>query len=185
MTLGMVLAIFFTAGWIPLYLSRAEDVGEALPAYESREKLVMVATVVVLSLHMATGCLLVSLRADIGPGRGALAAAVYAFGIGFWFWGRRLIGPLKVRRRPDQPPLRFRRDGAFGIVRHPLYFGCLVAMAAPVVVTLSPWLTVSYACCGLVLGVRAVQEETRLRAQVGAQYDAYRNEVKRLIPYVW
>jgi protein-S-isoprenylcysteine O-methyltransferase Ste14 len=39
--------------------------------------------------------------------------------------------------------------------------------------------------CGVALMVRAVQEERRLRAQVGAPYDAYCRAVKRLIPYVW
>jgi protein-S-isoprenylcysteine O-methyltransferase Ste14 len=37
----------------------------------------------------------------------------------------------------------------------------------------------------MVLGVRAVTEEKRLRAQLGAQYDDYSKDVKRLVPFVW
>jgi len=185
MSLAWLLAIVFTAGWIPLYLSRAEALGQALVAYTSAEKVATVTTAILLSLHMAAGCVLVTLCPALPVPRALLALAVYVAGIGFWFWGRTLIGPLSVRRMPDEPPLAFRRDGAFGIVRHPLYFGCLVATAAPVVATVNPWLAGSYGLCAAMLAARAVQEEKRLRAQLGAQYETYCNEVKRLVPFVW
>lgn len=185
MTTGLLLAVLFTAGFVPLYFARAEALGQAFPDYEPSEKVATLSTAIAVSLHMALGCFVLGLESEIPAARALVAAVVYLAGIAFWFWGRSLIGPLTVRRRPDEPPLEFKRDGAFGVVRHPLYFGYLTASAAPVVATLSPWLVPSYLVVAGLLALRAVQEERRLRAQLGAQYDAYSREVKRLIPFLW
>ena len=114
-----------------------------------------------------------------------LGLTLFAAAVAFWFWGRMMIGPLRVRRLPDEPPLRLQQHGAFGVVRHPLYFGYLLAAAAPLAVVPRPLFVLTFALCGVALMVRAVQEERRLRAQVGAPYDAYCRAVKRLIPFVW
>jgi protein-S-isoprenylcysteine O-methyltransferase Ste14 len=53
------------------------------------------------------------------------------------------------------------------------------------VATFNPWLLASYTVCAVAIGVRALQEEKRLRAQLGAQYEDYCREVKRLVPFVW
>jgi protein-S-isoprenylcysteine O-methyltransferase Ste14 len=185
MNFGWLLAILFTVGWVPLYLSRAEALSQALPRYEPIEKLATISTTVWVSLHMTLGCLLLTLESDIPAVRALAAGTVYFVGLGFWFWGRSLIGPLAVRRLPDEPPLEFKRSGAFGIVRHPLYCGYMTLSAAPVVATFNPWLAASYAVCVLLIGIRVLQEEKRLRAQLGPQYEDYSREVKRLIPFVW
>jgi len=98
---------------------------------------------------------------------------------------RALIGPLRVRRQPYDPPFRFRQDGAFGVVRHPLYLGALVAAGAPVLVVPRAYLAGSWAFCFLALAVRAGQEEARLRAQLGQPYEEYCRGVKRLVPFLW
>jgi protein-S-isoprenylcysteine O-methyltransferase Ste14 len=184
MTIGFVLAIVFTIGWLPPFLWRTEPLAQAFPAYAKGERFSTLATAIGLSVHMVAGCVLLT-ATDVPPLRATLAVAVFSFAIGFWYWGRRLIGPLRVRRMPDEPPPAFQRNGAFGVVRHPLYFSYLTAALAPVIATLNPWLIVSYGVCVALLGMRAVTEEKRLRAQLGAQYDAYSVQVKRLIPYVW
>jgi protein-S-isoprenylcysteine O-methyltransferase Ste14 len=184
MTLGFVLAIIFTVGWLPPFLWRTEPIAQALPTYGRGERLSTLATAIALSVHMVAGCVLLTL-VDVPPLRALLALAVFSFGIGFWYWGRRLIGPLWQRRMPDEPPPALRRSGAFGVVRHPLYFSYLTAASAPVIATLDPRLLASYAVCAAVLGMRAVTEEKRLRAQLGAQYEEYTREVKRLVPFVW
>lgn len=185
MSLGYVLAALFTVGWLPPFLWRTEEIAAALPVYQGGERISTVATAVVLSVHMFAGCLLLTVHPEVPPLRALMACAVFLFGLSFWFWGRKLISPLQIRRMPDEPPLAFHRGGAFGIVRHPLYFSYLAATAAPVVATLSSWLMLSYAACAALLAVRAVQEEKRLRAQLGAQYEDYCREVKRLVPFVW
>jgi len=70
-------------------------------------------------------------------------------------------------------------------VRNPLFFGYLVAAAAPLIVAARPVLLISFAGCVAVLTIRAVQEERRLHTQVGPRYAEYCRDVKRLIPFVW
>jgi protein-S-isoprenylcysteine O-methyltransferase Ste14 len=139
----------------------------------------------VLVLHMTSVCLALSLTSDIAWWSAGLGLALFGSAIAFWFWGRRMIGPLRVRRLPDEPPLQLQRKGAFGIVRHPLYFSYLVAAAAPLAVIPRPQFLLTFAICCVALTMRAVQDEQRLRAQVGPPYEAYCREVKRLIPFVW
>ena len=151
MTLGFGLALFFTVGWVPVYLFRAEAVAAALPHYSAGEQRWVQLTVAALTLHMTAACATVGFARDIPPWRTLLGVLAFAGGIGLWFWGRALIGPLHVRRLPEEPPLRLRQDGPFGIVRHPLYAGFLLAVSAPVLVAPRAYLTASLAFCAVVL----------------------------------
>jgi len=185
MTLGIVLGVVFAVGWVPLFLFRAEDVRDALPAYTKRERLWVTMTPVVLAAHMTVACVTISRLARITGWSAALSLGTFGVAVAFWFWGRVMIGPLRVRRLPDEPPLQLQRTRAFGIVRHPLYFGYLLAAAAPLAVLPRPLQLLTFASSFIALAVRAVQEERRLRAQLGPAYDTYCAEVKRLIPFVW
>jgi protein-S-isoprenylcysteine O-methyltransferase Ste14 len=77
-----------------------------------------------------------------------------------------------------------RRDGAYGLVRHPMYGGVLLltlgwALAASPVALL-PWVTAA-----AFLDAKRRREEKWL-AETHPDYDAYRAEVPRsLIPYLW
>lgn len=185
MTLGIALGLVFGLGWIPLFIFRAEALTQTFHRYTPSERLWVTLTPVVLAVHMTGVCLVMNLTPNIAWWSAAVGLALFGGAIAFWFWGRLMIGPLRVRRLPDEPPLRLQRSGAFGIVRHPLYFGYLVAAAAPLAVVPRPLFALTFALCGVALAVRAVQEERRLRAQVGAPYDAYCRDVKRLIPFIW
>jgi protein-S-isoprenylcysteine O-methyltransferase Ste14 len=184
-TLPALLAAAFTLGWLPLFVFRSETVSEAFPAYGSGERFWVLATPALIAAHVALSCHLVGSRAQIPAGRAALSLLLFAAGVGFWLWARRTIGPLRVRRHPDQPPARLRRDGPFGLVRNPLYLGTLTAAAAPALATgrLLPLST--FAACVGALVVRSVQEERRLHEQLGEEYAEYSRAVKRLVPFVW
>lgn len=184
MTLGLALSVFFTVGWVSLYFFRVEDIPDALPVYTPSERLWVGATVAIMSAHVTLGCVTTSLSA-VPVWRAAVSVIVFAFGIAFWLWARSLIGPVRERRSPDVPPLRLRTDAAFGVVRHPLYLGCVIAASAPVVAAARPFLLVTLCSCIVSLGVRAAQEERRLHEQLGPPYAAYCAHVRRLIPFVW
>ena len=182
---GVLLALIFGLGWLPLYVFRAESVGDALPYYTRSERVAVWCSLIAVTGHVTIACTLLGFSAAVPVWRAILSVSIFAAAIGFWLWGRVLIGPLRTTRLPDQPPHRLRQDGAFGVVRHPLYLGVLIAAAAP-------WLAngrmingVTYALCASVVIVRVRQEERRLRIQVGAAYEPYRRSVKQLIPFVW
>lgn len=185
MMLGLLLAVVFTIGWIPVFRYRTEMWADALPAYQGTERLWSVVLPVLLATHCTLAAAALSFADAIPAWSAAVGVAVYGTAVVFWLWGRALISPLHVRRLPDEPPLQLRRDGAFGVVRHPLYFSYLLACAAPVVIVRHGILFVTFALCALALAVRAVLEERRLHAQLGAQYDDYCRTVKRLVPFVW
>jgi len=185
MSLGLLLGIVFTLGWIPVFMYRTEELSEALPSYQGTERLWMFATPACLAIHCTVAGVTLSFVDAMPLWSTALGLAVYGTAVVFWLWGRVLISPLHMRRLPDEPPLQLRRDGAFGVVRHPLYFSYVLACAAPVIIARSSVLLVTFGVCALVLAVRAVLEERRLHAQLGAQYEEYCRSVKRLVPFVW
>ncbi len=185
MMLQTVLGLIFAIGWVPLFVFRAEARGAALPSYAGAERRWVQVTPIVLAVHVTAACVTISLTASVSPWSAALAALTFMGAIAFWFWGRVLIGPLRVRRLPYEPPRQLHRHGAFGIVRHPLYCGYLAAAGAPLIVAPRPCLFITYALCIVALAVRSTQEERRLRAQLGTAYDVYCREVRRLVPFVW
>ena len=185
MNRGVWLACVFALGWLPLHVFRAESVVAALPHYERWERVWVYVTMVLLSAHVTVACVCLAAMPTVSCGRAAVALALFAAAVGFWLWGRAQIGPLRVTRLPEEPPVRLRRDGAFGLVRHPLYFAMLVLTGARVVASGRVLPALSWALCAAVIAVRAQQEERRLRAQLGAVYDTYCRDVKRLIPFVW
>lgn len=184
MTAGLVLAVAYAIAWLPMFVLRVETMAEGLRVYEGGERITVWLAPLVISLHVTAACVVMSFAMP-PPGRLTAAAALFAAAFGLWLWGRVMIGPPRTKRPAGAPPLRFRRDGAFGIVRHPLYASYLAAALAPVVATLQPLLMLSFAACFAVLALRAIQDERRLRAQLGTVYDDYCREVKRLIPFLW
>jgi protein-S-isoprenylcysteine O-methyltransferase Ste14 len=182
---GFVLAIALSAGWVPLFLFRAEAVSKAFPSYTFWERFWVLAAPAIVAVHVFLSSVLLSVTPQLPPVRAAASVILCAAGVAFWLWARRAIGPLRVRRLPDEPPSRLCRDGAFGVVRNPLYLGTLLAAAAPAVGAARPYLALTFALCVVALYIRSVQEERRLHAQLGEEYAAYCREVKRMVPFVW
>jgi protein-S-isoprenylcysteine O-methyltransferase Ste14 len=181
---GLALAILFALGWIPLYVFRAESRQEALVHYAGAERRWVKLAPAIVGAHATLGCILVSLS-DPPLWRAFCGMALLIAGIAFWFRARAQIGPLRVTRLPDEAPPMLRRDGAFGLVRNPLFFGYLIVSTAPVLVAARPILVATFAASLVALAIRAEQEERRLHAQLGATYAAYCQNVRRLIPFVW
>jgi protein-S-isoprenylcysteine O-methyltransferase Ste14 len=180
-----ILAVLFSAVWVPVFVFRAEDLRAALPFYSAAERFWARVSVAVLSLHVALGTVLVSLVAPLSPLRAACAVAVTGVGLGLWLCARRQIMPLCVRRLPAEAPPVLRRDGAFRLVRNPCYLAYLLIAAGPLIVTASPVLVATWAAGFVALAKRAAQEEHRLHAQLGAAYADYCSKAKRLIPFAW
>jgi len=185
MTRGMGLAILYTLGWLPLFFIRTESLTQAFPQYGRAERWSTAGSAAAMGVHMTLACIVVSLTEPISAVAATLSVMLFVAGLGFWLWARILIGPLRRPRLPEEPPLRLRSDGPFGVVRNPLYLGALTAAAAPLIVAPRPLLCVSYALCVGALTMRAVQEERRLHQQLGAEYAVYCGRVKRLVPFVW
>ena len=70
-------------------------------------------------------------------------------------------------------------------MRNPLACGMFIASLAPLIVRPSGVLVLTFLAGAAGIVVRVFQEERRMLAQLGPVYEAYRRDVKRLIPFVW
>ena len=75
-----------------------------------------------------------------------------------------------------------RTDGAYGVVRHPIYAGLLVASTGWAVHRARPEPLVAAGLLAVVLHVKSGYEERLLRERFGAAYDTYAARVPRLLP---
>lgn len=97
------------------------------------------------------------------------------------------IGALGRQLTPFPKPVQsasLRRDGAYGLVRHPMYGGgLLLALAGSLLsspAALAPW-----AVTALFLDAKRRREEAWL-SEEQPEYEAYRQEVPHsLVPFVW
>ena len=121
-----------------------------------------------------------------GPVRmvGAIVgAALIAFGIGLV-----TAGILGLRRQLTAYPRpvpggRLIQNGAFGIVRHPMYGGGVIAALGWGVAMASPLALAGALVLGVFFDLKSRREEAWLSEQfVG--YAAYRRRTRRLIPWI-
>jgi protein-S-isoprenylcysteine O-methyltransferase Ste14 len=114
-----------------------------------------------------------------------LGVALFAAGGVLRIWpvfvlGRRFSGLVAI-----QPGHTLVTSGVYGVIRHPSYLGLFVNSVGwglafrSVVGVLLAALTIP----PLLARIRA--EETLLRAQFGAEYDAYRARTSRLVPWLF
>src|SRR5262249_51233447 len=78
------------------------------------------------------------------------------------------------------------RRGPYAIVRHPGYLGSLLTWTG-IALTSGNLLCFAVSVAALVAayGYRIASEEAMLRDAFGARYEAYRREVRRIVPFVW
>jgi protein-S-isoprenylcysteine O-methyltransferase Ste14 len=113
-----------------------------------------------------------------------MVAAVLA-GLLFTAWARIHLGRLwsgNVARKAEHHLVD---TGPYGIVRHPIYTGIMLASMAMAVIrgTAAAWLGVAIMTLGWY--VKARMEEAFLREQLGAEdYDRYASRIPMLIPFV-
>ena len=97
------------------------------------------------------------------------------------------IGGLGKQLTPFPKPVQqasLRRDGAYGLVRHPMYGGVLLLASAWSLVS-SPVALAPSAVAALFLEAKRRREESWL-SEEQPEYEAYRQEVRHsFVPFVW
>lgn len=113
-----------------------------------------------------------------------ICVALIALGIAFSWWARIYLGPLWSSRVTKKANHRVINSGPYGIVRHPIYTGILLAVFATaaakgtipgvggaLIITLGLWM-------------KARLEERWLSSELGPdEYEAYRRTVPMLLPF--
>jgi protein-S-isoprenylcysteine O-methyltransferase Ste14 len=113
-----------------------------------------------------------------------ICVGLIATGLAFSWWGRLHLGPLwsgSITRKAEH---RIVDTGPYGIVRHPIYTGILMAVYA----TAAAKGTVLGLAGALVISIgiwmKARLEEHWLRDEMGVElYNAYRRKVPMLLPF--
>jgi protein-S-isoprenylcysteine O-methyltransferase Ste14 len=121
---------------------------------------------------------------DSDPWRAAVGLVLFALGLGFAVWARvhiaRNWGTPMTRK--DEPELV--TSGPYGLVRHPIYSGILVAGLGTAVALSWVWLA-AVVLAGVYFIYSATVEERYLTDQFPDEYPAYKRSSKMLVPYVF
>jgi protein-S-isoprenylcysteine O-methyltransferase Ste14 len=121
---------------------------------------------------------------DTNPWRAAVGLVLFALGLGFAVWARvhiaRNWGTPMTRK--DEPELV--TSGPYGLVRHPIYSGILVAGLGTAVALSWVWLA-AVVLAGVYFIYSATVEERYLTDQFPDEYPAYKRSSKMLVPYVF
>jgi len=117
------------------------------------------------------------------PWRAGLGLLLFALGLGFAIWARRVLGrnwgtPMS---RKDEPELV--TSGPYHLVRHPIYSGILVAGVGTAVALSWVWM-IAVALAGVYFAYSAAVEERYLTEQFPDTYPQYRRSTKMLLPFI-
>ena len=123
--------------------------------------------------------------------RGGHLAFVW-WGVPLLAWGYlqyKLVGGYRGPRAGGGPgmetmPERILDHGPYQYTRNPMYLGHLIFMVGLAITFWSWFALILLAARAIWFHCRVLQDEKRLAAAFGADYDAYRARVKRWIPYV-
>jgi protein-S-isoprenylcysteine O-methyltransferase Ste14 len=113
-----------------------------------------------------------------------LCVGVIAAAIAFAWWARIGMGRLWSGRITRKVGHVVVDSGAFAIVRHPIYFGILVAVYATALAKGTIWGVGGALLVTAGILIKARREERWLSAQLGEAYTAYRRRVPMLFPLV-
>lgn len=110
---------------------------------------------------------------------------VAALGFAFCWWARIHLGRLWSGRITRKEGHRVVDTGPYGIVRHPIYTGLLIAALATAIERGTALAAIGFALLVTGYWMKARLEERFLREQLGAaDYDAYARRVPMLVPFV-
>jgi len=103
-------------------------------------------------------------------------------GLCFAVWGRMHLGKYWSGRITLKENHRVIQTGPYAWVRHPIYSGLILALFGTAITlgTISAFAGFAFMLISFVRKLKI--EETWLRYQFGAEYEAYQNRVKALIP---
>lgn len=111
--------------------------------------------------------------------------ALTVMGLAFAVWARFTIGRNWSGMVTVTENHKLTRTGPYGIVRHPIYSGFMLATLGTAIAYGEVRGLVSVACVTLAWGYKSRVEESLMVEQFGGEYEQYRREVKALIPLVW
>jgi protein-S-isoprenylcysteine O-methyltransferase Ste14 len=123
--------------------------------------------------------------AFMNPAVRGFGVVLCAAGIAFAVWARRYLGrnwgtPMSLKENAE-----LITSGPYRLVRHPIYFGMIIALFGTALVLGGLWLLIFFICGSYFAFIAARVEERLMTEQFPDQYPAYKKKTKTLIPFVW
>ncbi|UVK36208.1 isoprenylcysteine carboxylmethyltransferase family protein [Mesorhizobium sp. AR10] len=109
--------------------------------------------------------------------------ALIAVGLAFSWWARLHLGRLWSGTVTAKAGHRVVDTGPYGLVRHPIYTGLLLAILATMAAKGTVWGVAGAALLTVGIIVKARLEEKFLRGELGSAYDDYALRVPMLVPF--
>lgn len=177
----LVFAIGWTAFWI-YWLAAAFSMKRGRARW-SRELRIR-AVIVVLAILLSRGGVFRGGGLNSDPWRAGLGLSLFGPGLGFAIWARLHIGrnwgtPMSQK---DDPELV--TSGPYGLVRHPIYSGILLAGVGTAVALSWLWL-IAMVLAGIYFVYSATIEERYLAEQFPDDYPMYSRSTKMLVPLIF
>ncbi|MFB7507941.1 methyltransferase family protein [Streptomyces broussonetiae] len=118
------------------------------------------------------------------PELALLGAAIAVASTALLLWARWVLGTMWASVPTVREHHELRTDGPYGLVRHPIYTGLLgLVIGAMLACGFGVWVAVLIVVVPwLLLRVRA--EDRLMAARFGAAYEAYRERVPALVPWI-
>ena len=176
--LAWIISWFAAAGWSARTVKRPAVRRELL--YRA---LTILGTILLWDWYAGAGQRRVGLLWRPGPALAWGEAALVVAGLAFTWWARAHLGRLwssTVTRKEHHHVID---SGPYGLVRHPIYTGVLLAVLATAALRGTAAAVAGTGVLIAAVYIKARVEEQFLREQLGAQeYDAYSRRVPMLVP---
>ena len=114
-----------------------------------------------------------------------VAIGLTLLGVALALWSRFVLGRNWSATVTVKQQHELKRSGPYGIVRHPIYSGFLVALLGTAIARGTVAALVGVVVVLVVFRLKANMEEQFMLEQFGSEYGEYRARVKGLIPFVW
>lgn len=112
-----------------------------------------------------------------------VCVALIATGLVFSWWARLHLGRLWSGNITAKADHHVVDTGPYGLVRHPIYTGLLLAVFATMAAKGTVWGIAGAALLTIGAVVKARLEEQFLRGELGSAYDDYAMRVPMLVPF--
>ena len=120
---------------------------------------------------------------SVGVAGGWALFGVVVAGFAFCWWARLALGRLWSGRITLKPGHKVVDTGPYGLVRHPIYTGLILAALGTAAMRGTALAFAGLALVAFGFWIKARMEERFLRAELGAEaYDAYARRVPMLVP---
>lgn len=113
-----------------------------------------------------------------------VGAAVTIAGLLFCVWARVYLGRNWSRSVTIKRDHELIVTGPYGLVRHPIYSGLLLALAGTVLAVAELRAVLGLVLIAISIWYKLRLEEKWMREQFGATYEAYSRRIAALVPYV-